>query len=129
MKNDKSTNQGRRLILLKEYFLTYASKDHYVSMAEIKEYLAANEVGVEDRRTLYNAFEILREEFGIDVEYDRRKHGYRLTNPPFEPYELRLMVDSVQSANFITEKEAAAITEKIKKFADIHTRPSLNRKS
>lgn len=129
MKNDKSTNQGRRLILLKEYFLTYASKDHYVSMAEIKEYLAANEVGVEDRRTLYNAFEILREEFGIDVEYDRRKHGYRLTNPPFEPYELRLMVDSVQSANFITEKEAAFITEKIKKFADIHTRPSLNRKS
>ena len=39
------------------------------------------------------------------------------------------MVDSVQSANFITEKEAAAIREKIKKFADIHTRPSLNRKS
>ena len=41
-------------------------------MAEIKDYLAANEVGVEDRSTLYNAFEILREEFGIDVEYDAR---------------------------------------------------------
>ena len=129
MKNDKSSNQGRRLILLKEYFLTHASKEHCVSMKEIKAYLDEYEVGVEDRRTLYNAFEILREEFGIDVEYDSRKHGYRLTNPPFEPYELRLMVDSVQSANFITEKEAAAITEKIKKFADIHTRPSLNRKS
>lgn len=37
------------------------------------------------------------------------------------------MVDSVQSAKFITQKEARTITEKIKQFADVYNRPSLER--
>ena len=129
MKEEKTRKQAERLLILRDYLLTHAGKNQYVSMKEIKNYLAHYEIEVEDRRTLYSDFEILRKVCNLEVEYDSHKHGYHLLNPPFEPYELRLMVDSVQSANFITEKEAAAITEKIKKFADIHTRPSLNRKS
>lgn len=129
MKEEKTRQQAKRLLILRDYLLTHAGKVQYVSMKEIKDHLNYYGVDVDDRRTLYADFEMLREVCNLNVEYDSRKHGYHLLNPPFEPYELRLMIDSVQSANFITEKEAAAITEKIKKFADIHTRPSLNRKS
>lgn len=129
MKNDKSSNQGRRLILLRDFLLTHTNKDHYVSMQQIKDFLDDNYVGVEDRRTIYNAFDILAVDFNLQIEYDRHKNGYHVLNPDFEPSELRLMIDSVQSANFITENEASAITEKIKNLSDIYTRPTLNRKS
>lgn len=129
MKEEKTRKQAERLLILRDYLLTHTGKDQYVSMKEIKKHLDYYDVDVDDRRTLYADFEMLRNVCNLNVEYDSRKHGYHLLNPPFEPYELRLMVDSVQSANFITEKEAATITEKIKKLADIHTRPSLNRKS
>lgn len=62
----------------------------------------------------------------MEIEHGGRK-GYRVSNPIFEPRELRLMIDSVQSARFITEAEATSITSKIKDLSDIYTRPSLER--
>ena len=48
-------------------------------------------------------------------------------NPPFEPYELRLLVDGVQSSKFITKEKAREITGKIKRLAGKETRATLNR--
>lgn len=50
-------------------------------------------------------------------------------NPPFEPYELRLMVDGVQSSKFITREKAREITAKLKRFAGKDTVESLNREN
>ena len=54
---------------------------------------------------------------------------YRLLNPPFEPYELRLLVDSVQSSKFITREKAREITTKLKRFAGKDTVESLSREN
>ena len=67
--------------------------------------------------------------FGLQLEYDQHKKGYRLLNPPFEPYELRLMVDSIQSSKFITQKKAQEITKKIKALAGKETLETLNRQA
>ena len=63
--------------------------------------------------------------FGVPVVYDAKRWGYYITEPEFKPYELRLMVDSIQSSKFITQTEAQTISRKIAKLGDIYTRPSL----
>lgn len=53
--------------------------------------------------------------------------GYYITEPEFEPHELRLMVDCVQAATFITQDEAQAITNKIKTLSNVYDRETLDR--
>ena len=50
-------------------------------------------------------------------------------NPPFESYELRSIVNSIQTFQFITQQEADRLTAKVMTLADSHTRKSLNRKT
>ena len=72
---------------------------------------------IKNPKTLYADLAALGSICGLQLEYDVHQKGYRLLNPPFEPYELRLLVDSVQSSKFITREKAQELTAKIKKFA------------
>lgn len=117
---------GIRLLLLKEFLQANAGRDRIITRQQIEEYLKEKECPVE-KKTLYTDFGILEDEFGLQLEYDVHKKGYRLLNPPFEPYELRLMVDGVQSSKFITKEKAREITGKIKNLAGEDTVESLNR--
>jgi len=119
---------GVRLLLLKDYLQANAGRDRYVRRGELEAYLASKGYAVE-KKTLYTDFAILETEFGLQLEYDPHKKGYRLLNPPFEPYELRLLVDGIQSSKFITSEKAREITGKIKALAGKETRDSLNRQS
>lgn len=119
---------GIRLLLLKQYLEANAGKDHIVRRREIEEYLTERGYPVE-KKTLYSDFAVLQSEFGLQLEYDVRKKGYRLLNPPFEPYELRLLVDGVQSSKFITKEKAREITIKIKALAGKETAATLNRQT
>ncbi len=117
-----------RLLLLRDYLAANASKSHPVRRGEMEAYLAEQGYPVE-KKTVYRDLEVLQSDFGLALEYDEGKKGYYLTNPPFEPYELRLMVDSVQASRFITKETAREITAKIKKLAGNRTQASLNRPS
>ena len=128
MANRGKYNIGIRLLLLKQYLEANAGKDRFVTRREIEKYLEDKGYPVE-KKTLYTDFGILEEVFGLQLEYDVHKKGYRLLNPPFEPYELRLMVDGVQSSKFITKEKAREITGKIKKLAGNTVRDSLNRQA
>ncbi len=119
---------GMRLLLLKQYLEANAGKDRYVKRGELEEYLKERGFPCE-KKTLYADFAYLEAEFGLQLEYDVHKKGYRLLNPPFEPYELRLMVDGVQSSKFITKEKAREITTKIKRLAGKDTISSLNRQA
>lgn len=117
---------GIRLLLLKEYLQANAGKDRIVKRRELEEYLMEKGFPVE-KKTLYADFAVLDDVFGLHLEYDTHKKGYRLLNPPFEPYELRLLVDGIQSSKFITREKAREITEKIKALAGKETKATLNR--
>lgn len=119
---------GIRLLLLKEYLQANAGKDRIVKRKEIEKYLTEKGFPVE-KKTLYSDFAVLDSVFGLHLEYDQHKKGYRLLNPPFEPYELRLLVDGIQSSKFITREKAREITEKIKTLAGKETKATLNRQT
>ena len=117
-----------RLLLLKQYLEANAGRDRIVKRGELEALLREHDMPVE-KKTLYADFAALGDICGLQLDYDPHKKGYRLLNPPFEPYELRLLVDSVQSSKFITREKAQELTAKIKKFAGKDTVESLNREN
>lgn len=95
-----------RLLLLKQYLEANAGRDRIVKRGELEALLLEHDMPVE-KKTLYADFAALGDICGLQLDYDPHKKGYRLLNPPFEPYELRLLADSVQSSKFITREKAS----------------------
>lgn len=126
--NNRSQEKAERLVKLRDYLYANASSTHAVKIAEILEYLKSERYEVEIK-TVYSDLHTLRDFLGLDIEYIGQKRGYILKNPPFEPYELRSIVNSIQAAQFITQQEADSLTQKVMNLADKYTRPSLNRQT
>lgn len=120
---------GLRLIFLQQLFEQSVGKDirRAISLEKIKDFYN-DKLGVRpSTNTVYNDLSLLKDVFNMDIQYIQR-HGYILTNPRFEAYELRLIIDCLQSSKFITKKEADSISKKVKdNFADEQTRRTLNR--
>ena len=116
-----------RVMSLYRYVLKHGSKNHKITMSELLKFYEQEGFSA-DRRVVYSDITTLYD-CGIDLIYDEHAKGYFFTNPQFEPYELRLLVDGIQSMKFITQEEAKKITGKIKELADIYTEPTLKRSS
>lgn len=125
---NRSQAIAERLVKLRDYLYANASPTHAVKIGDMLTYLA-NEGYEVEIKTVYSDLKTLEVHFGLDLHYDGRQRGYLLNNPPFAPYELREIVNSVQAAKFITQKEADRLTAKIMRLADNYTRPLLNRKT
>lgn len=68
------------------------------------------------------------DEIGFDVVKNRRRHGkiyYSHQARSFETYQLRLLVDAVLSARFITINEKVRVIEQIKRLTSRHIAKSL----
>ena len=88
---------GIRLLLLKEYLQANAGPNRPIKRRALEAYLTEKGFPVE-KKTLYADFAVLDDVFGLHLEYDKHSKGWILKNPPFEPRELRMLVDGVQSA-------------------------------
>lgn len=74
-----------------------------MSTQELLEYLA--QLGIEcERKSVYSDIQALQE-YGVDIMTVRgAKGGYYVASRVFELPELKLLMDSVQSARFLTQK-------------------------
>ena len=127
MPKGRAANQAVKLMIIRDYLLSHTNETHYVTSKDIIAHLASHGIKA-DRKTIFTDIDRLEFDYGMEIERGGRK-GYRVASPKFEPRELRLMIDSVQSAKFITDEEAATLTSKIKDMSDIYTRPTLERKA
>ena len=108
----KNENQKLRLLYLLQILKTETDEMHPMSLPRILEKLALQNI-VCERKTLYDDFRLL-EEYGAEVIYNRGKDGgYYLTEREFEPCELKILTDAVQSAKFITHQKSQALIKKI----------------
>ena len=127
MTKGRKSNQAVKLMIIKDYLYSHTNETHYVNAKDIINHLASH--GIEaDRKTIFSDMDRLELDYGMEIVRGGRK-GYRVASPIFESRELRLMIDSVQSAKFITDKEATTLTNRIKNLADIYTKPTLDRKA
>lgn len=86
-------------------------------MSEIIEALATYDISAE-RKSLYSDIENLRL-YGLDIIgiQEDRTYFYYIGSRQFELAELKLLVDSVQSAKFITAKKSNELIKKIEGLA------------
>ncbi len=123
----KTPNQKLKILYLMQILLEYTDEDHAISMNEIIERLGALDITAE-RKSIYNDIESLRT-FGMDIIGEQREHSYcyYVGNRQFELAELKLLVDSVQSAKFITTKKSNELIKKIEGMASKYEAAQLQR--
>ena len=123
----RGEHQKQKLLYLAKLFTEETDAQHALGMAEIIEKLAACGVNA-DRKTLYLDFGELQD-FGMDIEAVKagRNTLYRLSSRRFELPELKLLVDSVQSAKFITDKKSKELIAKLESLVSRHEATQLQR--
>lgn len=121
------SNQKLKLLYLMKIFLEKTDENHGLTRPEIIDSLEAYGISAE-RKTIYADIENLRA-FGLDIvgEKEGRSYKYYVASRDFELAELKLLVDSVQSAKFITEKKSNALIKKIESLTSHHEAKQLQR--
>ena len=123
----RSSNQKLKLLYLMKIFSEETDEQHGLTLQEIISKLGAYDVNA-DRKTLYQDFEELRH-FGIDIikVQEGREHHYHIGGRIFELPELKLLVDSVQSAKFITDRKSQELIRKLETLVSRYEAGELNR--
>ena len=109
----KSENQKLNLLYIRKFLLEQTDKVNSVTSSHSIDELTKHEIKAE-RKSIYDDIECLRS-FGMDIKRVQkdRTYSYYVANRPFELPELKLLVDSVQSAKFITKKKTNELIKKI----------------
>ena len=122
----KSSNQKLKLLYLMHILNEKTDEQHPMTVAQMIESLAAYDISAE-RKSIYDDIEALRS-FGMDIIQTRTKTtGYYVGSRDFELAELKLLVDSVQSSKFITQKKTLSLIKKIESLASAHEGQALQR--
>ena len=127
MAERKGENQKLKMLYLVQLFSRETDDAHKLTMPEIISKLAADGVNA-DRKTLYQDFDELRR-FGFDIisEKEGRNYYYYLGSRDFELPELKLLVDSVQSSKFITDKKSGQLIKKLESLVSKYEGSQLHR--
>lgn len=109
----KSGLQNRiRMLHILDLLRRETDEEHPMSATEISKCLEVKGIPCE-RKAVYRDIEALTE-FGYDILSTRRpKQGVFLASRELEAPEVRLLLDAVASAPFITEKKTRELTEKL----------------
>ena len=111
--------QKLRLLYIIDILSKKSDEEHPMSATQIMEYLR-DDYGIEcERKTIYDCIECLNK-YGYEIIKSQSPRGYFMTPYYFEPAELRLLIDAVQSADFISAKKTKLLIEKFSAFASEH---------
>lgn len=122
----KSERQKLKILYIMQYLLRHSDESHPVSVAQIIAELEKHGISAE-RKSIYSDIEALRD-FGVDILPSRgRVNGYYVASREFELPELKLLVDSVQSSKFITQKKTLSLIKKIESLASVFDAQFLSR--
>ena len=119
----KAASQKRKLLFVMKLLLERSDEGHPIPMPQLLDALEAQGIPAE-RKSVYDDLEVLRD-FGLDVV--KGAGGYYIGQREFELPELKLLVDSVQSSKFITQRKTLSLIRKIESLASVHDARDLQR--
>lgn len=121
----KSQNQKLKLLLLKDYLLENTDENHSVTVQDMIDMLAEHEIKAE-RKSIYDDLKSLgMDGYGLDI--DHQGHTYRVLSREFELQEVKILVDMVQSSNFITKNKTARLISKLETLTSRYEAQKLQR--
>ncbi|MBQ9248849.1 MAG: WYL domain-containing protein [Oscillospiraceae bacterium] len=122
----KSPNQKLKLLYLLQYLNRQSDERHPVTVAQMIEELERHGITAE-RKSIYDDLEALRL-FGVDVVQKRDKSvSYYIGQRDFELPELKLLVDSIQSSKFVTQRKTLGLIRKLEALTSVHEGQLLER--
>jgi len=122
----KSPNQKLKLLYLLQYLSRQSDEQHPVTVAQMIEELDRHGITAE-RKSIYDDLEALRQ-FGVDVVQKRDKSvSYYIGQRDFELPELKLLVDSIQSSKFVTQRKTLSLIRKLEALTSVHEGQLLER--
>ncbi len=108
-----------RLLYVMKILEEKTDRDHYLNQAQIVEELQKYEEQLRDykltsgdRRNIYNDIEALSR-FGIDIMKAPSNRGWYVDSRDFEDSEIKLLIDAVRGAKFISDKKTGDLIEKL----------------
>ena len=116
-----------RMLRIYQILKEETDEEHILNASEIEELLLRRYETTADRRSIYADINSLID-FGIDIVTVKGKnHGYFIASRDFELAELKILVDSVQVAKFITQKKSEQLIKKLKIQASRHQAKQLQK--
>ncbi|MEG0979457.1 MAG: WYL domain-containing protein [Oscillospiraceae bacterium] len=113
-------NSKLKLLYLMDIFYYKTDEDNILSANELCDELENMHGIIAERKSIYTDIEVLQE-YGMDIIFTRvPKRGYFLASRKYEIAEIRLLIDAVQAAGFITPKKTLQLIDKIKKESSIY---------
>ena len=115
----RTANQKTKLLYVMEALLRESDEEHPLSMEDLLRYLSEKGIRAE-RKSVYSDIETLQA-FGLDIHGTRgRTAGYYVGERDFELPEIKLLIDSVQSSKFITERKTMQLIRKLAGLTSVH---------
>ena len=108
----RAGNQKLRLIYLYKLLFTETDEQHPLTRTKLCEMLQSRYDLEMDRKTFYDDLQYL-EILGADIQTGEKRGTYFLADREFEMPELYLLVDAIESSQFITPKKSAQLIDKL----------------
>jgi len=122
----KSGRQKIKILLIMKELLEKTDEENALSTEELIQMLKQNGISA-GRKSIYDDVNTLRA-FGIDIELRREKpKGYYIASRDFELAELKLLVDAVQCAKFVTRSKSEELIKKLEKLTSKYEATQLHR--
>ncbi len=108
----RSYDQKLKILYILDYLQKNSHEEHPVRSNELIDMLEKKEIKC-DRKTVYSDIATLQQ-FGIDIiSQPGQNGGFYIACRNFEPSELKLLIDAVQSSRYLTEKKSRELIEKL----------------
>ena len=117
----KTNSEANRLRMIYLYKILYEKTDneHSLTLSEIADELESMGAPVA-RKALYEDLRALAF-FGADIRAEKGRHSsYRLASRTFEPAELRLIADAVNSSRFLSSRQSNELLKKLQSLTSVH---------
>lgn len=113
------SNSKLKILYLMDIFLSSTDEENVMSAGDLCDKLEKVYGITAERKSIYSDIEILQR-YGMDIIFTRMpQKGYFLATRNFEIAEVRLLIDAVQAAGFITPKKTHQLIEKIEKEVSV----------
>ena len=104
-----------RPLYIANFIRAKSDADHWVTQKQIMDYLYVEFGIMPDRKTIKRDIAMLRDEMGMDIE-EQPYYGYRLLSREFELDDLKILVECVHAAKFISEKRTEELIDILCEF-------------
>ena len=104
----------------------FTDENHILTTKELTEKLKIIYDISPDRRTIYSGINQLRS-MGVEIStYEENGKGYYLSVRDFDSADIRLLIDAVNSFEYISQKQTDELCDKLKKKLSVHERKRYN---